>query len=49
MLLEIEKVQPMTWMGNSTAVTLGIEKKKVFSVLKTTRTLAVINIHCRDG
>lgn len=49
MLIEMEKVQQITWMGNSKAVTLGIEKKKVFSVLKTTCMLAAINVHCRDG
>lgn len=49
MLTEMEKVQPVTWIGNSMAVTPRIEKKKnFFSVLKVTCMLAVINIHCRD-
>lgn len=30
MLIEMEKVQPMTWIGNSTTITLILEKKKGF-------------------
>lgn len=49
MLIEMEKVQPMTCIGNSTTITLILEKeKRFFSVLKTTCILAVINLHSRD-
>lgn len=36
----------MTRIGNSTAITHTLEKKKV---LKTTCTFALINFHSRDG
>lgn len=45
----MEKVQPINWMGNNTVITLRIEKKNFFSILKTTCMFTVIKTDCRGS